>query len=362
MKPGFLIVILTVLFSGDAFAQMVKPTPTPVPTPHRHRHKAVVRNTDDSDDSSTPRPSRTPLKKKRVTKDDGADAGDKVSPTPSPEPTPRPSTKKKVSKKTKDDDGSGSEATPSPTASPEETPHVSSKKKTHKKAADDDTETTIEPSTTPSPKPSPVSTVTRTGSANSAPNASLTSDELAEFNRQPEGVQKLLESALALTHDNLTYTYGSADPANGGMDCSGFVYYVLRENGFKDVPRDASGQYVWTRKAKLFQAVLSNHVDSFELNDLRPGDLLFWTGTYASEKDPPITHTMIYLGTEKATHKAVMVGSTDGRSYQGKSRWGVSVFDFKANATSPAAALADPKKQTRAAFVGYAHIPGLRDE
>ena len=68
---------------------------------------------------------------------------------------------------------------------------------------------------------------------------------------------------------------------------------------------------------------------------------------------------MIYLGTEKGTHKSVMVGSTDGRSYEGKSRWGVSVYDIKANASAPQS---DPVKQTRAAFVGYARIPGLRDE
>ena len=188
----------------------------------------------------------------------------------------------------------------------------------------------------------------------------MTSDELAEFSKQPAAVQKLIESALALTRLDLTYTYGSADPENGGMDCSGFIYYVLRQNGFDDVPRDASEQYIWVRKAKTFQAVLSTRQDSFEFDDLRPGDLLFWTGTYDVQKDPPITHTMIYLGTEKATHKAVMVGSTDGRSYDGKSRWGVSVFDFKANAhCSPQA---DPQKKTRAVFVGYARIPGLRPE
>jgi hypothetical protein len=37
----------------------------------------------------------------------------------------------------------------------------------------------------------------------------------------------------------------------------------------------------------------------------------------------------------------------------------VSVFDFKANAPTPQA---DPLKQTHSAFVGYAHIPGLRPE
>ena len=347
-------------FAGNASAQFVKPTPTPVPTSHRHRHKAVVR-TDDSDDSSTPKPTHTPLKKKSAKKtatDDEADDGTK--PAPTPEPATHPSLKKKVSKKAANDDEDDIEKKPSPTASPEETPHPLPRKKIHKKAVDDNESTQDEPIPTPSPESTPAPSAPKTGAAaNSAPDASITSDELAEFDKQPTVVQKLLESALALTRDNLTYTYGSADPANGGMDCSGFVYYVLRENGFNDVPRDASGQYVWVRKAKTFQAVLSKHADSFELDDLRPGDLLFWTGTYASEKDPPITHTMIYLGMEKGTHKSVMVGSTDGRSYEGKSRWGVSVFDFKANA-SPAQS--DPAKQTHAAFVGYARIPGLRDE
>jgi cell wall-associated NlpC family hydrolase len=113
------------------------------------------------------------------------------------------------------------------------------------------------------------------------------------------------------------------------MDCSGFIYYVLKQNGFPDVPRDSSGQYIWVRKAKNLYAVLSRKEDSFEFDDLKPGDLLFWRGTYNIDRDPPITHTMIYLGREKRTNKRVMVGSSDGRTYDGKQRWGVSVFDFK---------------------------------
>lgn len=267
-------------------------------------------------------------------------------PTPSPTPRDKYGYQKKSAaskRKVSNDDDS----TPSPT------PH--SKKKTTKKVVHDDDEDTPTPS--PTPEATPPVDVSQTKS-NSAPNASLTSDQLVEFSKQPESVQKLIESALALTQENLTYTYGSADPANGGMDCSGFIYYVLRQNGFKDVPRDASGQYVWVRKAKTFQAVLSTHKDSFELDDLRPGDLLFWTGTYDVQRDPPITHTMIYLGIEKSTHKPVMVGSTDGRSYQGKSRWGVSVFDFKANTP---VVTSDPQKKSRAQFVGYGTVPGLRD-
>ena len=170
-------------------------------------------------------------------------------------------------------------------------------------------------------------------------------------------MRKLLEDALGLTKRNLDYTYGSADPENGGMDCSGFIYYVLRENGVKDVPRDASGQYVWVRKAGNFRAVLSREIDSFELDELKPGDLLFWAGTYSVERDPPVTHTMIYLGKEKDSGKPVMVGASDGRTYEGEKQFGVSVFDFKtARSKSAEASGKHPR------FVGYAKIPGLGEE
>jgi cell wall-associated NlpC family hydrolase len=138
------------------------------------------------------------------------------------------------------------------------------------------------------------------------------------------------------------------------MDCSGFIYYVLHQNGFPDVPRDSSQQYVWLRKAGNFNAVLSRKEDSFELDALKPGDLLFWCGTYNIDRDPPITHTMIYLGREKRTKKRVMVGSSDGRTYDGKQRWGVSVFDFK---LPPLPQSGDAKISP--VFVGYGRIPGL---
>ncbi len=170
-------------------------------------------------------------------------------------------------------------------------------------------------------------------------------------------MQKLLTSALELTTRNLDYKYGSADPANGGMDCSGFVYFVLTQNGVADVPRDSSGQYVWVRRAGTFEPVVSRKDASFEFDHLKPGDLLFWTGTYAIERDPPITHAMIYLGREKKSGARVMVGASDGRTYQSQQRFGVSVFDFK----MPRAETGEAEDgKTHPRFVGYAHIPGLQ--
>ncbi len=188
--------------------------------------------------------------------------------------------------------------------------------------------------------------------------SSISSDELKDFAAQPERVKQLIESCLALTRRSLTYTYGSADPAKGGMDCSGFIYFALREAGFPDTPRQSNEQYVWVRKNSSFQAVLSKKSDTFEINELRPGDLMFWTGTYAIDRDPPVTHTMIYLGTSKKTGQRLMVGSSDGRTYLGQKRNGVSVFDFHV-ATSSA------KNGTGATggtpdFAGYGAIPGMR--
>lgn len=170
-------------------------------------------------------------------------------------------------------------------------------------------------------------------------------------------MQKIIDLALELTTRNLGYKYGSADPANGGMDCSGFVYYVLSQSGMANVPRDAREQYIWVRKAGTFQAVLGHSDDTFELDALKPGDLLFWSGTYVVDRDPAITHSMIYLGREKGTNRRVMVGASDGRTYKGQSRFGVSVFDFKVARLG-----AKTDDRPGPSFVGYGRIPDLRTQ
>ncbi|MBV9618094.1 MAG: C40 family peptidase [Verrucomicrobia bacterium] len=248
--------------------------------------------------------------------------------------------------------------TPSPRkkkASPTPTPTLTASPHRKKKASP-----SPEPSETPTPTPGEISSPSASSSTGpkkqGAPNATLLPNEIKGFENYPLKVQKLLTGALELTTRNLDYKYGSDDPASGGLDCSGFVYYVLKQNEVTDVPRDSSSQYVWLRRAGTFEPVISRHDNSFELENLRPGDLLFWTGTYSIDRDPPITHAMIYLGREKKTGKRVMVGASDGRVYQGESRFGVSVFDF----TIPHLEK-NGNGKLQPQFVGYAHIPGLQD-
>ena len=307
------LLILAILFStvsvsnaaeaslGTKIKKAFDAAPTPTPgRKHRKRSSKKV----------TPTPLPASPKQK------------KASPTPSPSPTSKTKSKRKK-------------------ASPTPTPAEST-------AATETPSPALAETAAPSPGES------RARGKKGWPNVSLSPEEIEDSDSYPPKVRQIIDAGLALTKQNLGYTYGSADPANGGMDCSGFVYYVLKQNGFPDVPRDSSQQYVWVRKGGNFKAVVSRKEDSFELDDLKPGDLLFWRGTYNIDRDPPITHSMIYLGREKRTNKRVMVGSSDGRTYDGKQRWGVSVFDFK---------LPPPPKSGDAkispVFVGYGRIPGL---
>jgi cell wall-associated NlpC family hydrolase len=282
-------------------------TPTPTPTPHKKKKSATTKKGSVS-------PSASPSAKKKS-----------VSPSPGESATARP--KKKSS----------------PTPEPSETPTP--------KPSEPPT-----PSATPSP--SPVASAAPEKGKGGAPNATLSPEAISGFENYPSKVQQLLTSALELTTRNLDYKYGSADPGNGGMDCSGFVYFVLQQNGVEGVPRDSSEQYIWLRRAGRFEPVVSQKEDSFEFDNLKPGDLLFWTGTYAIQRDPPITHAMIYLGREKKTGARVMVGASDGRTYQSQQRFGVSVFDFK----MPRVEKGEVEEgRVHPRFVGYGHIPGLRD-
>jgi cell wall-associated NlpC family hydrolase len=193
------------------------------------------------------------------------------------------------------------------------------------------------------------------------PSAIVTSIEpsaLKDFDDNPPAVRRLLEKGLALTRQNLTYLFGSSDPSAGGMDCSGTIFHLLRSVGIDDVPRTASEQYVWARKADNFEPVVSRSKESFELDDLRPGDLLFWTGTYATKNDPPVTHTMIYLGELESDGRQVMFGASDGRSFDGRKMWGVSVFDFTIPKLKPKPG-DGPAPSPGSVFIGYARIPGL---
>ena len=199
-------------------------------------------------------------------------------------------------------------------------------------------------------RPSPSPSVKK----GTTPNATIAIAEVADSLSYSPGVKKVIDLGLSLTTQKLGYKINSADPAGGGMDSSGFVYYVLSQGGVQGAPRDAREQYVWVRKAGTFQTVLAQRDDSFELDALKPGDLLFWATPYNVSREPDVIQTMIYIGRDKTTNQRLMLGASEGCTYKRQMRKGVGVFDFKIGRTA-----SKVSKEPTAVFVGYGQIPGL---
>jgi cell wall-associated NlpC family hydrolase len=215
------------------------------------------------------------------------------------------------------------------------------------------------PTATATPAATPATTATPAATATPATTATPNAlSEIAESANYPAALRKVVDLAQQLTARRLSYKYVSADPKSGGMDSSGFIYYVLTQSGVKGVPRDAREQYIWVRKAGNFQAVLAQRDDTFELDNLKPGDLLFWSSNYGTSRDPDITQTMIYLGRDKATNQRLMVGASESGVYKNQRRAGVSIFDFKVG-RAPAKSQSE---ESVPVFVGYGHIPGLPEK
>lgn len=176
---------------------------------------------------------------------------------------------------------------------------------------------------------------------------------LKGFDEWPEERRKLvalsLSEAARLKLDH--YLFGSADPGQGGFDCSGSMYYLLRKVGIEPA-RSSAAQYEWLREHGELHEVAAtvDSLDDAAFDHLEPGDLLFWAGTYQAAEGRPnkVTHVQMYLGRETDGDRPVMIGSSDGRSYRGSARCGFGVYDFRL-----------PRKGSKSRFVGYGTPPGL---
>jgi peptidoglycan hydrolase-like protein with peptidoglycan-binding domain len=92
--------------------------------------------------------------------------------------------------------------------------------------------------------------------------------------------------SMARQYLGVPYVWAGRSP--GGFDCSGFIYYVFDQLGYR-LPRMADGQYEVGIPAPR--------------NALRPGDLVFFE-TY----EPGPSHVGIYLGNEQFIHASSGAG------------------------------------------------------
>lgn len=150
--------------------------------------------------------------------------------------------------------------------------------------------------------------------------------------RLPENLsaprRELISKALEFHrhHPDIPYVEGGADAK--GMDCSGAVVSLLKLVNIEP-PRTAHGQYEWLKKSGRLTVVPVGEVtaDSPVFRPLQPGDLIFWARDKPGETFR-VSHVHMYLGKEPDGH-AVMIGSSDGRSYRGKRIRGFGIVDYR---------------------------------
>lgn len=86
-------------------------------------------------------------------------------------------------------------------------------------------------------------------------------------------------------HLGKPYVFGASGP--NSFDCSGFVCYVLNHSGVKSMGRtNAQGLY--------------NMCTPVPPSEAKPGDLIFFTGTYSTPN--PVTHVAFYVGGDTMLH------------------------------------------------------------
>ncbi len=181
----------------------------------------------------------------------------------------------------------------------------------------------------------------------------LETSALKDFANLPEGRQKLIITAIEAGKEvsGMPYTYGGKSPEDGGFDCSGAMYYVLHKAGLNP-PRTSYDQFLWVKENTELHLVANTAEDTEDKSfaDLKPGDLVFWSGTYAPTdgRAIQITHVGMFLGYEKKDGLAVMINATNGRSYRGKKGNGYGVYDFRL-----------PSAGGKSRMVGYGTPPGL---
>ena len=126
------------------------------------------------------------------------------------------------------------------------------------------------------------------------------------------------------------------------MDCSGTIKYLLSGLGFQNMPRTSYNQYEWLKANHTMHHTKTIPAKMGGRGGLKPGNLIFWGGTYNSGHK--VSHVMIYLG-QSPEGKHYMFGAR-GKKKKGLNGSGIDIFELRSG------------KQK--SLIGYGRLPGLR--
>lgn len=101
--------------------------------------------------------------------------------------------------------------------------------------------------------------------------------------------------AEATKYIGYPYLMGGSSPSTG-FDCSGFICWVYTKSGVYHLPR-TTAQGIYNQCAKISR------------EEAKPGDLIFFTKTYATSNT--VSHVGIYVGEGKMLHCGSPVGFAD---------------------------------------------------
>ena len=131
--------------------------------------------------------------------------------------------------------------------------------------------------------------------------------------------KRFLQEARQLSDLGLEYDEDWRPPGESHawtMDCSNTSRYLYKVTTGLELPRTASDQYYYLHLQNKAWDVPQNSSGFADVNylrdNLKPGDLLFWENTYRPERQPPITHVMVFLGTNDKG-QWIMAGSQTSR-------------------------------------------------
>ncbi|MBQ8791762.1 MAG: C40 family peptidase [Ruminiclostridium sp.] len=102
------------------------------------------------------------------------------------------------------------------------------------------------------------------------------STEIPELSLQRSEIVDTAKSLIGID-----YAFSEASPEKG-FDNSGFIYYVLRENGYINCPRGTEGQLTMGTKID-YDEVLPGDVVFFSDKDEESGEKLYFGGIYVGD-------------------------------------------------------------------------------